>query len=76
MGAMLKQVRIVCYLMAKEGHVMQLGHTGGQKVSHSCMSIRNLTRGIISNLMETEILGRWNYLVRKKRKKSFIFINV
>lgn len=41
------------------------------------MSIRNLTRGIISNLVETEILGRWNDLVkRKERNAIWCFINV
>lgn len=76
----MKQVCIVCYLTAKEGHRMQLGagvDTGEQKVSRSCMSIRNLTRGIISNLVETEILGRWNDLVRKKERNAiWCFINV
>lgn len=39
MGAMLKQVRIVCYLTAQEGHRVQLGagvDTEEQKVSRSC----------------------------------------
>lgn len=41
------------------------------------MSIRNFTRGIISNLVETEILGGWNYLVGKKERKAIrYFINV
>lgn len=51
--------------------------TGGQKFLAVVMSIRNLTRGIISNLVATEILGRWNYLLRKKERNAIsYFINV
>lgn len=76
----MKQACIVCYLMTKEGHVIQFGGAGTQedkKFLAVVMSIRNFTRGIISNLVETEILGGWNYLVGKKERKAIrYFINV